>query len=285
MASLKTYYDLSKPGIIYGNGLTALAGYLLGSKLHIHVLTLVSLLIGASLVMAAACTFNNVIDSDIDSKMKRTRKRATVTGEVSSKQAVTYGALVGALGFILLAFTNLKTELIALIALLSYVLAYTKLKRISPHGTLVGTIPGAAALVAGYVAATNVLGLEAFTLFLIMVFWQMAHFYSIAIYRLKDYKAAGVPVWSVKYGVPNTKNWIIFYVSLFSLSVIAMTVFGYDGMVFLIIMGLVALNWLRLAFKGFSTKDNVAWAKQIFLYSLITLVSLCALLPLGSQLP
>ncbi len=120
---LKTYYNLTKPGIIYGNLLTATGGFLLASKGHINFWLLMATLAGISLVIASACVINNYIDRDIDKLMARTKKRALASGEIINRNALVYAAVLGALGFfILLKHTNNLTAIIGLIGYIDYII-------------------------------------------------------------------------------------------------------------------------------------------------------------------
>jgi heme o synthase len=284
--TLKTYYKLTKPGIIKGNLLTAAAGYLFGAHGSIDVVTFAAVLIGVVFVIGAGCVFNNVIDRGIDSKMKRTKNRALVTGSVTPKNAYIFGTLLALIGFTTLILgTNALTVLIGVLALLLYVVVYGYAKRVSVHGTLVGALPGAASLLAGYTAATGELTATAALLFAIMVIWQMPHFYAIAIYRLQEYKAAGLPVLSVTKGVAATRLQIFVYIVAFAVSVLMLPIFGYASLSFGLVMGLTSLFWLRIAARGFTAKDTDAWARKVFGVSLLVLLIFSFMLSIDSFLP
>src|SRR5258708_4981653 len=81
----KIYYNLIKPGIIYGNAITAAAGFFMAAKGHINWFLFFALLIGLSFFVASACVINNICDRDIDQRMERTKNRAIVTRTVSKK--------------------------------------------------------------------------------------------------------------------------------------------------------------------------------------------------------
>src|SRR5690348_3930528 len=118
----RDYYRLTKPGIIYGNLLTAIGGFVLGSKGHIHIGLAVAALLGISFIIASACVVNNYIDRGIDSKMERTKKRASVTGTISFRSAMVYAAILGIIGFgMLFLWTNLLTFVLGIIAYGVYV--------------------------------------------------------------------------------------------------------------------------------------------------------------------
>ena len=244
------------------------------------------MLAGTALVIASACVFNNYTDCGIDEKMARTKKRAIVTGKISGRYAITYAGALGVLGFsILILFTNALVVAIGLVAFLDYIVLYAVSKRRSVHGTLVGTIAGAASPVAGYCAVTDHFDSGALVIFLIMVCWQMVHFYAIAIRRSKDYKAAKIPVMPLVKGVKSTKIHMLLYTAAFIGAVIDLSLLGYTGYTFAVVMAALGLVWLWKGLKSFKIKDNVAWAKQMFLFSLVVLLSFSVMLSIGSILP
>jgi protoheme IX farnesyltransferase len=282
---IQKYYYLTKPGIVYSNAMTAAAGFLLASNGHVNFWNLLILIFGTSLIIASACVFNNYIDRGIDAKMARTKKRATASGKISALAVNLYGAALGILGFAILTQTNLITFVIGVAAFISYVAIYGYAKRKTMHGTLVGTIPGSASLIAGYTAATNRLDLAVLLLFLIMLTWQMAHFYSIAILRLKDYKNAGIPVMPVVKGIRFTKLQIIAYVFVFIIATIDLSFFGYTGLSFLFVMSGLGMYWLFKAIDGFKARSDTKWARGMFGFSLIVLLAFSAMISLNSFLP
>ena len=283
---LKTYYRLTKPGIVYGNAITVAGGFLLAAHSFIAIPTLIATVVGSGLIVASACVFNNYIDRDIDKKMARTKKRAIAHGDISGRNALIYGSVLGVIGvLLLLRYTNLLTVDIGLIGFFFYVVLYSIFKRRSEYGTIVGSVAGAVPPVAGYTALTNHFDLGALTLFIIMVCWQMPHFYAIALYRSEDYAAAGIPVLPLKKGSYATKLQMVFFVAAFVAANIALGVFGYTGLVYVIVMGLVGFGWLGMGLKGFWAKEEKVWAKQMFLSSLVVVMVFSVMLPLGGFLP
>jgi heme o synthase len=283
---LNDYYQLVKPGIIYANLLTAAAGYLLATHWHINWRLLAALLAGVTLVIASACVFNNCLDRGIDEKMQRTRHRALVAGLIPVRSAIAYAVLLGGLGFtVLVAWTNWLTVLIGVVAFVDYVVLYGLAKRLSRHGTLVGTVAGSASVVAGYCAATGRLDTGALILFLILACWQMSHFYAIAVYRLKDYQTAGLPVWPAKSGLLSAKRQIVGYILVFLLANTALSLFGYTGYTYLAMMLLLSLYWLQLAVTGIKTDNDRRWGRRMFLRSLLVMLGLSVMLAVGPLLP
>lgn len=285
--SIKRYYSLTKPGVLYGNALTVAAGYFLAAQGNIDAALFFAVFIGSSLIIASACVVNNYLDQDIDTIMERTKERVLVSGKIKGYRAVIFSVILGLTGVAVLAlYTNPLVVLLGLIGFVTYVVFYGMLsKRLSTHGTLVGSISGAIPILAGYCAATGVIDIAAILVFIILFAWQFPEFYSIAIYRSKEYKAAGIPVLPVIKGLKRTKIEILIYTIIFVISSLLLTTFGYVGYTYFIVMAGLGGYWLWLAFKGFSTEDNDRWARRMFGFSMIIILGLCVMLSVGPLLP
>lgn len=280
---IRDYYYLTKPGIIRGNLITAAAGFFLASQANVDLGRLVAILGGTSLVIASGCVLNNYLDISLDKQMARTKKRALVTGAVTSKNALVYASLLGLVGEVtLLIFTNLLTALIGLFGLFVYVVIYGVAKRRTVHGTLIGSLAGAVPPVAGYTAVTGRLDWAALTLFLILVFWQMPHFYAIAIYRFDEYRAAGLPMLPIIKGIRATKLQMLNYCLFFMAACQLLTLLNYTNLTYSAVMVIIGCVWLCLAATGFSKKSDVVWAKQMFGTSLLVLLTFSVSLALTS---
>lgn len=276
---IRKYYLLAKPGIIFGNAVTALGGFALASKGHIDFLLLLMTLLGLSLIVGAGCVFNNYLDRLSDKKMARTKNRPLAKGTISIQNANIYGATLLILGSaILTAFTNLLSVTIALAGFVIYVLFYTILKHKTVYGTAIGSVAGAVPPVVGYVAVTNHLDLAALLLFLIVTLWQMPHFFAIAMYRIDDYVAASIPVLPIKKGNHATKIRMLFYISVFTVMAAMLVVFGYAGYSYLLATLILGAYWLWVGVKGFKALNDKIWARKMFVSSLVVIMGLCAMI-------
>ncbi len=278
--TVKLYYRLTKPGIIYGNATAAAAGFFLASKGSPDFLLLGAMLVGLSLVIASSCVINNYIDRDIDHLMRRTKNRAHVKGLISKKATFTYAAMLGILGVLVLGFFTTTVALdAALVGFFVYIVLYSLwTKRSSIFSTHIGSIAGAVPPVVGYTAVTGHFDVAAAIIFMILCTWQMPHFFAIALHRLEDYAAAGVPVLPVKHGALYTKIQVVIYVCLFIASAALLSVLGYTGQAYLGVIALLGCIWLALGLWGFKTSDTKKWAKEMFLFSLIVLLGTCIMM-------
>lgn len=148
---MKQYLQVTKPGIIFGNLISVVGGFLLASKGDIDYPLFIATLLGVSLVVASGCVFNNYIDRDIDSVMERTKNRPLVRGLIDPKISLVYASVLGIAGMVLLLVAaNAVAMLIAVVGFVVYVGVYSLyMKRKSVYGTLVGSLSGAAPPVIG----------------------------------------------------------------------------------------------------------------------------------------
>ena len=276
------YYRLTKPGIVYGNALTAVAAFVFASKGAVNVGVLGAMLCGLMFSIASACVINNILDRDIDVHMERTKERALPTGRISVQSAATFAIVLFCIGSSLLYFfVNLLALLVTLFGVGVYLLVYTPLKRKTIHSTIIGALAGAVPPVVGYVGVTNAFDTTSLLLFLILICWQMTHFLAIAIFRVEEYRSAQIPVMSVRVGMFRSKVIMIVYAFLFSFALYALVLVNQLGLVFTIPLGILALGWIVLSLQGLTTTNDARWAKQLFFYSIAVLMVFSLLLALS----
>ncbi len=270
------FFSVLKPGIIFGNIVTVTGGFFLGSQGHINPWLLLITWLGMSLVIGSGCVINNYIDRDIDKLMERTKNRVLAQGLISGNVALLYAILLGILGFVVLYFgTNPLTTIVSFVGFFFYVVVYSLLlKRKSTWGTIVGGVAGAVPPVVGYCAVTNRFDIGAIILFLILFFWQMPHFYAIAIYRLNDYKAASIPILPIRKSVHYTKVSMLLYIAVFTVISIMPTMFEYTGSIYFAIALCLGLIWFALGMQGLRTQDDRSWARKMFAFSIINITVL-----------
>jgi protoheme IX farnesyltransferase len=226
------------------------------------------------------------MDRDIDKKMKRTQKRALAQELITGKSAIIFATVLGISGAaVLKLFTNNIALVVALAGLVIYVILYGFWKRRSTIGTLVGSISGAIPPVVGYCAVSGAFDLGALILFLILVFWQMPHFYSIAMYRHDDYSKAGIPALPVKKGFYVTKVHILFYIIGYIFFVACLNFYGYTGKTYLFVSVVLGCIWLGYGINGFNNQNDELWARKMFRVSLIVLTTTSIVIGLDSFLP
>lgn len=148
---------LSKPGITANVLFTTLGGALLApSTPGFRPATSGGwLALGTTLVVSGANALNMYIERDIDKHMTRTANRPLPAGRMNERVALFFGLALSIAAIPVFLFgTNGTTTLLALLANISYVLAYTPLKQKSHAALFVGAVPGAIPPLMGWTAKT-----------------------------------------------------------------------------------------------------------------------------------
>ncbi|MBB3108450.1 protoheme IX farnesyltransferase [Paenibacillus phyllosphaerae] len=269
---MKEYIALTKPGLLRLNAFAAFGGFWVASKWDIDWLLLIYMLVGTTLTMASACVINNYWDRELDKKMERTQKRALAEGRLQPLHVLIYGIVLGIVGLaILFTLVNPLSGWLGVLGIFAYVVIYTMwLKRSSTWSTSIGGISGAMPPVIGYCAVTNVVDLGAWLLFALLFLWQPPHFWSLAIRRVEEYRAAGFPLLPVVKGVSRTKLQMIPYIVLLIPTGILLYAYDYVGVFFLIISIALGAAWLVQTLMGIKAHQAIEtkWAKTNFFFSI-----------------
>ena len=241
------------------------------------------LTIGGILIVSSSNIFNQIIEKDLDKLMKRTKNRPLPKKEISQSLAMTIAIIFTIIGLYFMYSINLKVAILSAVSVFLYVALYTPLKIITPLSVFVGAIPGAFPIMIGWVAATNNLGVEAITLFLMQFFWQFPHFWSIGWSQSMDYEKAGFKMLPTGKKDKSTAAQILFY-SIWSVLISVIPFFGITGnlklsiigLLIVIILGVVLVQKAYLLFV-FEKNQN---ANSLMITSIVylTLVQLTLLL-------
>jgi protoheme IX farnesyltransferase len=188
------YLRLAKPRSILPHLITATSAMFLAVKGIPPLHTLWLTLIGGGLVAAASNTLNCYFDRELDGRMARTRSRPLPAGRITPQQALTFGIVIGSVGLLILGqFVGLPAAILAFIALVYYVFAYTLfLKWRTPWNVLIGSGVGGLTPLIGWAAVTNRLATTPLLLSAVVILWTLPHFWSLAVFRRADYEQAGI---------------------------------------------------------------------------------------------
>ncbi len=188
------FYELTKPRMNFLVLVTTLVGFYMATGAHgtINWALLLPTLVGTALCAAGASVLNQYVERDLDKLMPRTKDRPVPAGRIAPAEARVTGIVLGVAGVITLSLcVNVLTALLGGLTLLSYVLVYTPLKRVTTLNTVIGAVPGAIPPLMGFTAVDNALSPAALSLFAVLFIWQMPHFLAIAILYKRDYALAG----------------------------------------------------------------------------------------------
>ena len=279
---IRQFYALTKPRVVQLIVFCALIGMVLAvpgvpslADLQRGVLAC----IGIWLVAGAAAAFNCLVEKGIDAKMKRTAWRPTARGQLSDRQALLFSAALCIAGSVLLWFTvNPLTMWLTFATFVGYAVIYTViLKPLTPQNIVIGGASGAMPPVLGWAAMTGDVGPEALILFLIIFLWTPPHFWALALYRVEDYRKAGLPMLPVTHGNEFTRLQVLLYTFILFAACLMPFIYGMSGWLYLAVSVVVSFGFCGYAFALWRNYSD-ALARKTFRFSLIHLSVLFAAL-------
>ena len=280
--TLQIINELTKFRLTLSVVFSSFISYILGSE-SINFIDLTYLLTGGILIVSSSNIFNQIIERDLDKLMNRTKNRPLPKNKIKINTALLLAITTGVLGIVLMYLINIKVAILAAVSIFLYTAIYTPMKLVSPLSVFVGAIPGAFPFMIGWVAATNQIGIEAITLFLMQFFWQFPHFWSIGWSQSDDYKKAGFKMLPTGKKDKSTSAQILFY-SIWAVIISIVPSFGITGNLRLSLFGLIFVIILGvfLVYKSYLLfiDGNNENAKRLMLTSIVylTLVQLTFLL-------
>jgi protoheme IX farnesyltransferase len=275
---VRDVWSLGKPG------LSSLVIFTTGGGMFLAggeptIATVLAGMVGTTMVVASANSLNNYIERESDKLMARTRTRPLPDGRIQPWVAMAYGIVLMliAVPWMVLQTTALAASL-AVIAWATYVFVYTPLKRRSWLSVLVGGIAGAMPPLIGWTAVTGSIDPRGLALFSILFLWQLPHSLAITMYRKSDYDAAGLKILPTEMNEAITRQHILAYVVGLVATSLWIVSLGLGGAITL--AGAAALGGVFLwkAWRGLQTEGGSAWARDLFLYSLVYLCGLFAVM-------
>jgi len=240
------------------------------------------LLAGTALIVGTANTLNMWLERDVDCLMTRTKNRPLPQGRLDARTALWFGALQGAAALPVLMMVNFVTAALGLLALILYVGVYTPMKQRSHWAVWVGGVPGAMPALMGWTAATGRIELAGLAVFGVLFFWQVPHFHAIALYREREYAAAGLKTLPGTHGIRRAKAEIAIYLVVQVAVSLAVVPLGVAGLPYLVVASTLGAFVLVQGFAGLRS-GSTKWARNVFLASIIYLPVLFGVMVLDGR--
>jgi len=267
-ARLGAFVELTKPGIVRMVLITGGTGFFMGSNAFLRFAPLLWTLFGMGLAAAGACALNEVVEREWDARMRRTAARPLPDGRLGVREALAYSLLLSVGGVAVLAWlVNLLSAALVALTVITYVGAYTPFKRVHWTATLVGAVPGALPILAGWTAAGAHLDERGLALFGIMFAWQMPHFFALAWMYRDDYRRGGFRMISERdaAGHRTARQIVVWSLALVAISTLP-SVTGMSGVAYAVTALLLGAGFLLLAL-AFLRAPTDARALRVFLAS------------------
>lgn len=258
MGRANAYVALTKPDVSFLVLITTAAGYYMGARGPVDFLNLVHTVFGTMLIAGGTAALNHYIERDSDRHMRRTASRPLPSGVLRPVEALWFGVALSIAGAAdLLVVGGWLASLLGIVTCLSYLLAYTPLKKRSVWATFVGAFPGAVPPMIGWAAATKHLDGGAWLLFLILFFWQFPHFNAIAWMYREDYARAGILMLPVvdKDGTRTFRQIILYACGLVAVSLLP-SILGFAGILYFFGALVTCTASLQVCLWAASAKTN-----------------------------
>ena len=282
------FYALTKPRVVQLIVFCALIGMVLavpGVPTWPDVQLALVASVGIWLVAGAAAAFNCLVEQGIDSRMKRTAWRPTAQGQISNPLTLAFSAVLFGIGSVILyVYVNPLTMWLTAATFVGYAVIYTVvLKPMTPQNIVIGGASGAMPPVLGWAAMTGTVSPEALILFLIIFLWTPPHFWALALYRVEDYRKAGLPMLPVTHGNAFTRLQVFLYTLVLLPACLMPFVFQMSGWIYLVAAVGLSAGFCWYAFRLWRNYSD-ALARKTFKFSLIHLSALFAALLLDHYL-
>jgi protoheme IX farnesyltransferase len=278
---LRQFLTLTKPRVNALIVFTAVIGMMLAMPVGIpwDLRLMASATLGIALVAGAAAAVNCLIEDHIDRRMARTRTRPTATGSISRTHTLALAGVVGGAGLLILhREVNSLTMWLALATFLGYAVVYTViLKPATPQNIVIGGASGAMPPVLGWAAIHDSTPAEAWLLFLIIFAWTPPHFWALALYRRKEYAAAGIPMLPVTHGEQFTRLHLLLYTLILVACTLLPVAIAMSGAIYLVACLVLNAGFVWHAVRLFRAYSD-ALAQRTFRFSIWYLALLFAAL-------
>ena len=278
-ARWRQYLALTKPRVVQLIVFCAVIGMLLAEPGLPRLALALPATVGIWLVASAAAAFNCLVEQVIDSKMARTAWRPTARGELSNRQALVFSAVLCAAGSgLLYVWVNPLTMWLTFATFVGYAVVYTVvLKPLTPQNIVIGGASGAMPPVLGWAAMRNDVGPEALVMCLIIFLWTPPHFWALALYRVEDYRRAGLPMLPVTHGSDFTRLNVLLYTLVLFAGTLLPFIIGMSGWLYLASAVLLGLGFIGYGYALWRNYSD-ALARKTFRYSILYLSLLFAAL-------
>jgi len=234
------YYRLMKPRVMYLVIFTAVIGMLMAPGSINPIIACLAILC-ISIGAGASGSLNMWYDADIDVVMARTSDRPIPGGRVLPKEALTFGLVLSFFSVIMLGLlVNYLSAFLLAFTIFFYAVIYTMS---------------------------------------IIFLWTPPHFWALALFRLKDYENASVPMMPNVAGEKSTRNQIFGYSILLAISGVLPAVMGFASLGYGIVATALCAYFVWCAYKVWSEgseENNFAHEKRLFGYSIVFLFALFA---------
>ncbi|MCL6706197.1 heme o synthase [Pseudomonas sp. R2.Fl] len=277
-AGARDYFELLKPRVMSLVVFTAFAGLVLAPG-HLHPVLAAVAILCIAVGAGASGALNMWYDADIDAVMTRTARRPIPAGRITPEEALAFGLTLSvfSVGILGLAVNWVAAGLLAF-TIFFYAVVYTMwLKRSTPQNIVIGGASGAFPPMIGWACVTGGVSIDSIVLFLVIFFWTPAHFWALALFKMRDYGSVGVPMLPNVAGETVTKRQIMVYAVLTAVFGVVPAVTGLSSIgygVFAAALGVVLVVCSIAVWRMPDGDEKMLPAKKLFAFSILYLFAI-----------
>ena len=172
--------------------------YKVDQNLNIFLYYLLLFFLGSVLMRSAGCIVNDVVDKDLDIKVKRTKHRPIASGKISVKKSFFYISILCALAFLVLIQFNFLTIALGMGSMF-LAFSYPFMKRITYWPQLFLGLTFNWGIIMAWAAVNNNVSYEIITLYVSAIFWTLGYDTIYGVQDMEDDIIIGVKSTSIKF--------------------------------------------------------------------------------------
>ena len=173
-------------------------GYYFNTDTNLYLKYIILFFFGSILMRSAGCIFNDIVDRNLDKKVRRTKERPIASGKVSVLRAFIYIVVLCLIALLILLQFNWLTITLGMGSMI-LAFAYPFMKRITYWPQLFLGLSFNWGIVMGWTAITNSMSLEPIILYLAAIFWTLGYDTIYGLQDVSDDEVIGVKSTSMKF--------------------------------------------------------------------------------------
>ena len=172
--------------------------YYFNGETNLYLKYLLLFFLGSVLMRSAGCIFNDIVDKNLDKKVKRTQKRPIASGKISILESFSFVVFLCLIALLILLQFNWLT---IILGLGSMILAFTYpyMKRITYWPQLFLGLTFNWGIIMGWSSITNNISLEPLILYFGAIFWTLGYDTIYGLQDIKDDEIIGIKSTSIKF--------------------------------------------------------------------------------------
>ena len=216
-------------------------------NLNLFLYYLLLFFLGSILMRSAGCIFNDIVDKDLDKKVKRTKVRPIASGRITVERSLSYVFILCVLAFLILLQFNSLTIFLGLSSMF-LAFSYPFMKRITYWPQLFLGITFNWGIIMAWSAMNNSLNVDIVILYVSAIFWTLGYDTIYGAQDMSDDEIIGVKSTSLKFK-NNLKLFVTVAYSIFVFMIFFLLREFFEVKIIIIFLTIFAFSILYQIYK------------------------------------